>query len=298
MRKIIFVSDFFADQLIGGAELSLQALIDVCKGEVIKVKSEDVDGLFIKENKKAFWVIGNYTNLKYTLLPLLAESVEYCVIEFDYKFCKYRNPQLHKFSETVDCNCYKTFGKRIEEFYRNAKIVFWMSEAQLNIYREKLPRINETNNIVLCSIFSDDTLDHIKRLRTESNGKKNDEWIVTGHESWVKGFHSTVKYCEENKLKYRVVYSVAHKKLLEILAYSKGLVYQPSGEDTCPRLIIEAKLLGCELIINDFVQHKNEQWFTKDNLEEMDIFLRYRKYLFLSKIKEFVGEHEQEKIGL
>ena len=35
----------------------------------------------------------------------------------------------------------------------------------------------------------------------------------------------------------------------------------PVASDTCPRLVMEAKMLGCELILNDHVQHKDEQWF-------------------------------------
>lgn len=298
MRKIIFVSDFFVEQLVGGAELSLQAIIDVCMNEKIKVRCEDVDGAFINDNKDAFWVIGNFTNLKYSLLPLIAQKLDYCVIEFDYKFCKYRNPQFHKFSEASDCDCFKTFGKRIEAFYKAAKVMFWMSQAQLEIYLERLPGVKEANNIILSSIFSDETLDHIKELRAKSISK-NDDWIITAHDSWVKGFQNTVQYCIDKKLNHRIVYPTAYKKLLEILAESKGVVYMPSGEDTCPRLIIEAKLLGCELILNDFVQHKNEEWFQKDSIEEMDIFLRYRKYLFLSKVKEFLGVSDvQEKVNL
>ena len=32
---------------------------------------------------------------------------------------------------------------------------------------------------------------------------------------------------------------------------AKGLVFLPKGGDTCPRLVIEAKLLGCDIVTND-----------------------------------------------
>jgi glycosyltransferase involved in cell wall biosynthesis len=49
--------------------------------------------------------------------------------------------------------------------------------------------------------------------------------------------------------------------------------------DTCPRTAIEAKLLGCEVICNDKVQHKDELWFqgSKENTIE---YLRERAKLF------------------
>lgn len=295
MRKVVFISDFFANQLVGGAELSLQTLIDVCPNEKILINSEDVDREFINANKDAFWAIGNYTNLKYTLLPDIAEKIEYAVIEFDYKFCRHRNPAMHKYVEGIECNCNKTFGKRIEDFYKSAKVVFWMSEKQLEIFITKLNGIKACNNVVLSSIFSDETLDYIKNLRNLSKGKDRSGMIVTAHKSWVKGYENTVRYCSENKIKPKIIGARAYKDLLKILSESEGLVYMPNGEDTCPRLVIEAKLLGCELVLNDFVQHKDEKWFKELNLEEMDIFLRYRKYLFLSSIKQFIDENVDKK---
>ena len=45
------------------------------------------------------------------------------------------------------------------------------------------------------------------------------------------------------------------------LSTSKGLIFMPVASDTCPRLVMEAKMLGCDLILNEHVQHKDEAWF-------------------------------------
>ena len=63
-------------------------------------------------------------------------------------------------------------------------------------------------------------------------------------------------------------------KVLETLAQAEGLCFLPSGADTCPRLVIEAKLLGCKLNLNEHVQHVEEDWFNTDNLEETEQYLR------------------------
>ena len=67
--------------------------------------------------------------------------------------------------------------------------------------------------------------------------------------------------------------------MLQKLAESKGLCFKPTGLDTCPRMVIEAKLLGCELDINDLVQHKDEEWFTK-GYEEIKEYLIQRPVYF------------------
>ena len=59
-----------------------------------------------------------------------------------------------------------------------------------------------------------------------------------------------------------MVGNVPHHQMLEHLSKSKGLIFMPNGFDTCPRITIEAKLLDCELYLNDNVQHSNEEWFT------------------------------------
>lgn len=50
--------------------------------------------------------------------------------------------------------------------------------------------------------------------------------------------------------------------MLKKFAESKGLIFTPTEFDTCARVTIEAKLLGCDLILNDNVQHKDEVWFS------------------------------------
>ena len=72
------------------------------------------------------------------------------------------------------------------------------------------------------------------------------------------------KWCEDNNKEYEVLWNVPPPEFLERLSSFKGVCFKPSGLDTCPRLVIEAKLLGCEVELNDNVQHTQEEWF---NLE-------------------------------
>jgi glycosyltransferase involved in cell wall biosynthesis len=67
------------------------------------------------------------------------------------------------------------------------------------------------------------------------------------------------------------------------MATSEGIIYLPPGGDTCPRFIIEARMLGCDLIINENVQHKNEPWF--ENRETTIKYLRQRTKIFWSEIE-------------
>lgn len=57
---------------------------------------------------------------------------------------------------------------------------------------------------------------------------------------------------------------LTYSDLLRKLSEYKGLCATPIGSDTCPRLVIEAKLLGLELMLNENVLHADEAWFLED----------------------------------
>jgi len=49
-----------------------------------------------------------------------------------------------------------------------------------------------------------------------------------------------------------------YRKFLETLCDYKGFIFLPNAYDTCPRVVVEAKILGLEYVINDNVQIKKE----------------------------------------
>ena len=79
-----------------------------------------------------------------------------------------------------------------------------------------------------------------------------------------------------------MVGDISYGEFLEKLSSAKGICFHPDGLDTCPRFVIEAKLLGCELELNQNVQHTNEKWFEQD-YEGMVKYLSNRKDYFWSK---------------
>ena len=50
--------------------------------------------------------------------------------------------------------------------------------------------------------------------------------------------------------------------------------------------MIEAKLLGCELEINDNVLHANEDWFRTSNLQDMEDHLREQPKRFWDLVQD------------
>ena len=116
--------------------------------------------------------------------------------------------------------------------------------------------------------FNDQFFSSLKILREEFKDLDREGWIVLGSASWIKGAEQAEKWCKDNDKKYEVLWGLPYTETLEKLAKAEGFVYLPQGMDTCPRMVIEAKLLGCKLHLNDYVQHKDEIWFnTEDSFD-------------------------------
>ena len=154
-----------------------------------------------------------------------------------------------------------------------------MSKAQRDIYNNMLPGSQLCNSYILSSVFDESFFDTIEEI----DGKKERSgWIVLGSDSWVKGTAQSEDQCKEKGYEFEVVTGLNPRSFLERLSESEGICFHPSGYDTCPRFVIEAKLLGCQLDLNENVQHKNEEWFNLDR-DDMVSYLKSRPSFFWDK---------------
>ena len=139
-----------------------------------------------------------------------------------------------------------------------------MSEKQREIYLNSID-VDPDKLKVLSSMFGKEFFQIIDHLKNETKGSRNNSWIVLGSNSWVKGAQESEEWCKENNLDYEVLWGLDPAEFLKKLSVAKGVCFKPAGLDTCPRFIIEAKLLGCKMELNENVQHCDEEWFNKDH---------------------------------
>ena len=273
--EYVFVSDRFADQAPGGAELSLQAVIDSTPADYIKLNAADVSLGLIEKLQDKTWIFSNFTSLDKTLIPVVARDLKYYFIESDYKYCEHRLPQLCQiFNGCEDCDCVeKESGQLIKLFCDNAQLLFFRSEKQREHHLSALA-LNKKKTRIMSAVFTSEILDLLQEMRTTFADKKVDVWVISSSPSWVKGHQASKKWCEENKKNVFELHGRSYTESLACLAQARGLCALPPGYDTCPRMVIEAKLLGCDLELNDNVLHAKEHWFDTDDLEVVDTHLR------------------------
>jgi glycosyltransferase involved in cell wall biosynthesis len=270
--QVVFVADAFSSDLTGGAELTSQALIDTSPLKIHCVRSHEVNLQLLEQGARAFWIFGNFARLDLRLVPTITANLAYGIIEYDYKYCRHRSPEKHFVLEGVPCDCANsTPGKMVSAFFLGSKHIWWMSEAQRDRYVTLFPFLEEVQQRVLSSVFSAQTLESLRALRKESGQRHG--WARLESGSWIKGSKEAQRWCNDNGYDDIVIKDMTYVDTLKTLAQAKGLVYLPLGGDTCPRLVIEAKLLGCELHINDNVQHRHEAWFAGSSIELIEDYL-------------------------
>ena len=286
---IIFVSDLFSSDHLGGAELTTDAIIDSSPYKVFRLHSRDVNEETLQQGLSRHWIFGNFTGMNLELLPSVIANMKYSVVEYDYKYCKYRSPEKHLEIENKECDCSSDIhGKMISAFYFGAKSLWWMSERQMKVYQDLFPFLSQRKNTVLSSVFDEDFFQLSSKLNLESKDAKREKWLVFESTSWIKGTQQAIDHCKKENLDYELVGGLSYPNLLKKLSTAKGLVFLPLGNDTCPRLVIEAKVLGCDLILNDNVQHATEEWFSSKEHEVFLDHLYFARERFWSGIKETV----------
>lgn len=287
--QVVFVSDMFVEDYVGGAELTSEALIQSSPFEVFKLKSKDLSMRLLEQGANLLWVFGNFTEINPNLIPSIVANLKYTILEYDYKYCRFRSPEKHMAAVGTPCDCHNQMnGKLISAFFYGAMGLWWMSEKQRERYHTLFPFLAEKDNVVLSSVFTKETLAKLKLLREMPRTLEAKRWLVFSSDSWIKGFEASEKYCVDNRLQYEVVKGLKYDDMLAKLASSEGLVYLPPGGDTCPRMVIEAKLLGIKLVLNDNVQHKDEDWFATDKLEDIEGYLYVAPELFWTGVKKMI----------
>tara|TARA_R110002110_G_scaffold129915_1_gene310091 strand:+ start:2625 stop:4454 length:1830 start_codon:yes stop_codon:yes gene_type:complete len=245
-RRIVFVADFFDNDLVGGAELNdgvlIRRLTDL--GYKIKsVKSSLITEEFLKSHEDFFYIISNFIGLTENCKRIIADECEYIIYEHDHKYLISRDPSVF----CSDRSSLKEMSITAENiinsrFYTKAKTVVCLSEVCKKILEELLNIKNVVS--IGTSLWSENRLSKIESLLSEEKSKG---CMVLNSANQTKNTDAGVKYCRENNIPFDLVGGLAPDDFLKAMAQYKTLVYIPKVLETFCRLVVEAKMLKCEV---------------------------------------------------
>ena len=133
MKNIIFIADFFLDDINGGAELSDNVIIEYLKNRDVKVKTVKSQTFNPTIHKANTFIISNFVLLSEENKRYFETGdINYIIIERDQKYVRQRN--------TVSYPGFIAPKSQVvnKKFYESAKKVFCLTSKQMEIMNAHL----------------------------------------------------------------------------------------------------------------------------------------------------------------
>jgi hypothetical protein len=280
---------------IGGTNFTSMAILEDRMDKVVSIPCEKLIKEDVDKYKDRLWIIGNIMGLgavEESVIDHLFRTVRFVKIEFDYNYCQYRGDYCHIRLGKSQCDCphgatgHPLLGKIYNYILDRSEWIFYMSERQRCAHVRHLPFLDLSRTSILSSCFTKENFDLFRRYRDQP--KNNRYAIMQGFGGWhseAKGLGEGQKFCRANALPFDIIPVQEYEKHIQTLSGYKGIVFLPTVDDTCPRSIIEAKLLGLEVITNVNSQHTSEGWWSQP-LSGIELYLMSRPLFFWSKIDD------------
>jgi hypothetical protein len=269
MNKIIFVADFFANEIAGGGELNNQELIEILRERdmhVLEAKSSKLTPEFISEcSKNVKFIVANFVMLSRESKTMLENDREYIIYEHDHKYVKSRNPANYDNfvapkSEIINFS-----------FYKNAKAVLCQSQFHADIVKSNL----KLDNIISLggNLWSEDSLEVMLSM---SKVDKKPTCAIMSSTNWHKNTADAIKLCKAKKWDYDVISPCGYMEFLLRLGESEKFVFLPKTPETLSRIAVEARMMGLSVITNNMVGATKEDWFNLKGEELIEVIKNKR----------------------
>ena len=279
-KKVIFVADFFVDQIVGGGELNNEELIKLLRESnftVDKRQSHTIDLYFIKENLKSFFIISNFIHLRPECRNFLSKNANYVIYEHDHKYLASRNPATYSYFKAPVAELRNYF------FYKNAQKVVCQSHFHKDIIDKNL----QTENVITVAgnLWSLETLDYLRHMATQP---KDDKISIMDSPIPHKNTAKAQVYCQSKELDFELISDNNPIKFLQKLGKNKTFIFFPGTPETLSRIIVEARMMGMSVRTNNLVGAAQEEWFSLKGEELIDFMLGKRDeilQLFITEIE-------------
>ena len=288
MKKVVFISDFFVDQIAGGGEIYDNILMSLLVQDSTKIIRFNSNTIFDKHirlyrNCGFEFIISNFIKLSpQAKQELLLHPASYCILEHDHKYLRTRDPSVfsdYLAPENMIIN---------RAFYANAKVVF----AQSKIHKEVIEKNLKIKNVVNLgmSLWTDEQLSVIES--NIDNVKKNNCSIVNSKNP-TKNTQECIEYCQKNSLDFTLIGSPDYKEFIKQLSSHQTYVYIPKVLETFNRVLIEARMLDCLLVTTAKNGCISEDWFKNYKGKELIEFVRSERQRVYKDIKSAVFQKQK-----
>jgi hypothetical protein len=287
VRKIYFISDFFAIDHPGGAELVDDQLVNYLKhkGHIVeKIRSFDSDKIKETFLEDACYIVSNFVGMTEEIKKGM-QSKRYSIYEHDHKYLVTRDP-----SNFVD---FKAPESAIinRDFYRWSQNIFCQSKKHKEVVESNLKLLNIVN--LGCTLWSDKEISSLERVAGTTKTKNT---AILKSSIPTKGHREAEEYCKENNPDFESIGNLPYDEFLTELAKFENLVFLPSVLESFSRLAVEARILGCKLITNQNIGCTSEEWFRENKGTSLLEIVKSRQLGILEKIEKSITSEDCHQV--
>jgi len=274
------IADFFYKDFTGGAELNDYSLIDQFRRRghnVVEVYCRDATPEFLEDKKDNHFIVANFVSLSDKSKSYLINNCEYVIYEHDHKYLQKRNPIFYKDFLAPESDLANI------EFFKAAKATICLTQLAYDVFK-KNTKLNNVDKIG-ASVWRDEDLDYLLELSLQAS--KVNIAAIMDSDNPIKKRASCIQYCYANDIKYNLISDKDHRSFLSKLSQYETLVFMTGHLETCCRIIVEAKMLNCDVITQkSLIGACSEPWFDLNGADlikeirkisnnSVDVFLRY-----------------------
>jgi hypothetical protein len=240
VRRVVFVADFFSNQVNGGGENNDAVLINFLRDKGVDVETVHARDLAPADvndsSSEVIFIISNFIGLSEVAKKAL-ETRSYIIYEHDHKYVATRDPSKYPGYSIPPA------GIINHSFYKEAKKVVVLSQICKDILEKEL-KLNNVHSIST-SLWSQEKFEFIRELAKDDEKPK--KTAVLESQNPTKGMTSAVAFCRQNNIEFELISSPDQKEFLKTLNHYENLVFIPQVLETFCRLIAEAKMLNCNV---------------------------------------------------
>jgi len=268
-KKIYYVADFFQkDEDFGGAAMSDNAFMERLRDNN-DIVFEHISYKYLKPiEEDAFYIVANRSLFPRDYLKEM-EKASYVIIEHDHQYDKGqpgtngRNPYMYGPEGIVPDEF-----KWDLDFYRKADAVF----LQTDFHKELCEKNNIEGNLISLktTVFTKGELSLLRKVLNKDIPCVKEFGILESG-VWLKGTANAVQTCQINKWEYQMIKPQPTRELfLEEIAKYATLVFIPLSPESCCRFVMEAKMLGLNIITTANYGAPLSEWFSLKGAELID----------------------------
>ena len=279
-RQFYLIADFFYKDFTGGAELNDFSLMDQFRKsgiEVQEVYCRDVTIEFLSQNQEANFIVANFVALSSEIKQHMIENNRYVIYEHDHKYLKKRNPIFYKDFVAPQAELANI------DFFKNARATICLTQLALEVFKKNTGLENVDK--VGASVWRDEDLDYLVELSNAC--EKNGLAAIMDSSNPIKKRDQCISFCQKNKISFDLISDRNHRNFLQKLSSYDKLIFMTGHLETCCRIIVEAKMLNCEVITQQrLIGACSEEWFKLNGTElieeirkvsknSVSVFMRY-----------------------